>query len=103
MPVNFNDTQMGYRFYCGTMPRIADSLESIAESLNKISQNATAANAQPSPAELSAEKILNVFQSYVVNDLVASSSDYVRDALREAGVSEAEFDSYGFGFLLSES
>ena len=103
MPVSFNDTQMGYRFYCGTMPRIADSLESIAESLKKISQKATATNDQLCTADLSAEKILNVFQSYVVNDLVASSSDYVRDALREAGVSEAEFDSYGFGFLLNET
>lgn len=50
--------------------------------------------------KISYERLLTIFQNYVANDYEAAESDYVVEALLEAGLEYNEFDELGFGWLL---
>ena len=48
------------------------------------------------------ERLLEIFQAYVINDYEASSMDYIREALEEVAAPE-EIEELGFGWVYTES
>ena len=50
--------------------------------------------------KVSYERLLTIFQNYVINDYEASDADYIAESLEQAGLEQSEFEELGFGWLV---
>lgn len=51
---------------------------------------------------ISRNRVIQILSSYIDNDLQATETDYVYEALTQAGATDAEITALGFGFVIPE-